>query len=131
MLLFNELDQSLKKIRKEKNRSAYIREVKSRAAISAFYNKHIIYENALDKVIACESLYNRIVKLKRRVEAFKLIVIPIFITIIFGVLITYGFEQIGEARNVREEFLINAQTLWDKKTADLTFEEAKKHCFIQ
>ncbi len=84
----------------------------------------------MDKVIACESLYNRIVKLKRRVEAFKLIVIPIFITIIFGVLVTYGFEQIGEARNVREEFLINAQTLWDKKTADLTFEEAEKNTVL-
>lgn len=94
--IFYKLRKDLKKIRNNSHISNYERWTKSRDIIDQFYNK-----NSVD----LESLYDRMLGLKKRKERNSLITIPIFISVVFGVFVTIGFDVIKNYFTMWKEFL--------------------------
>lgn len=95
--MYDELRKKLRRIRWNKNISNHKRWTQSRSAVDDFYSNN---------TFSADILYNRWTTLKRKSETFKLIAIPVYITLVFGIFITLGINAISMLLKNRAQFLI-------------------------
>lgn len=115
--MYDELNKKLRKIRWSRNISNYKKRTESRSAIDDFYSNN---------TFSSEILYKRLTTLKEKSETFKLIVIPVYITLVFGLFITLGLNAISVLFNNRSQFLIEVNAILDKALLTLTDESAQE-----
>jgi hypothetical protein len=104
--MYRELKRELKAIRQKRGVSNYIKWNESRASVDEFYRKN---------TFGADSLYDRLTTLRERSETFKSITIPVYITLVFGIFVAVGFNVAVTILKTKNEFLVNAQAILDKK----------------
>ena len=115
--MYDEFKKKLRRIRWNRTISNYKRWTEFKSAVDDFYSNN---------TFSADLLYNRLITLKRKSETFKLIVIPIYITLVFGIFITLGINTISMLLNNRTQFLIETKDILDKALLTLTDESAQE-----
>lgn len=117
VLMYIKLKKELKVIRKKRGISKYIRWCESRKVVDEFY-RNIAF--------SADTLYDRSTTLKRNIEGYKLIGIPIYIALVFGVFVTMGFKAVDDMIKMGSDFLNNAQAILKKALLTLSPEAVKQ-----
>lgn len=115
--MYKELKRKLRKIRYKGKISNYERWNETKFTIDEFYS---IGNFDLD------ILYNRIVTLKRKSETLKLIVIPVYISIVFGIFVTLGINVISFLWTNLKKFQTQSEDLLEKSKNRLSEESFQK-----
>lgn len=115
--MYDEFERKLRGIRWKNNISNHTRWTESRSAVDDFYSKN---------TFSADILYNRLTTLKRKSETFKLIAIPVYITLLFGIFITLGINAISMLLDNRAQFLIETKDILDKALLTLTNESTQE-----
>ena len=115
--MYNEFEKELRGIRRKRNISNYQRWTESRGAVDKFYSKN---------AFGADILYDRLTMLKRKCETFKLIGIPIYITLVFGIFITLGINTISMLLANRSQFLVETKNILNKALLTLLPESIRK-----
>lgn len=102
----NELTRELKRIKKENRRAPFQRWCKSKQAVDQHYNK---------TELSAEQLYRRSAQLKQDMETYKLVTIPVIITLIFGI---YVSVSLGIISYMKTEQIDSFLTVTDKMLED-------------
>lgn len=109
---YKRLNQTIKKIRKEKKLSEYQKWCESKYCIDVFYS-----QNSLEDSI----IYNRFMDLKRRIDFFKSIIIPVLITIIFGITVTFSISVYNSMKNQAVDFLSTVDKIYINAISKLPY----------
>lgn len=117
--MYNNLESKLKEIRKGKKAiiSRYSKLLDSKKAIDDYYN-----ENDIDAA----DLYERLIILSNKKEMYKTIILPIYISLAFGLFVAGITEIIRDFISTRSQFILNAKATLDKALLTLTDEYAKQ-----
>ena len=117
--MYNELESKLKEIRKGKKTiiTRYSKLLDSKKAIDDYYN-----ENDIDAA----GLYERLIILSNKKEMYKTIILPSYISLVFGLFIVGITEIIRYFISTRSQFILNAKATLDKALHTLTDEYAKQ-----
>lgn len=111
--MYKELERELRKIRFRRKISNYQRWNESVFAVDEFYSKGNFN---------VDILYDRIVTLKRKSETCKLIAIPVYITLVFGIFVTLGINTISSLLAKINQFQIEAGDILEKSRETFTEE---------
>lgn len=103
--LYKKLDKDLNGIRREKNILNYNIWSKSKSVIDEFYDKD---------TISSDILYSRLMYLKRNSEEFKVIKLPSYMSIIFGVFVTISINAVTTLFDDLKEFLVKSKEMVEK-----------------
>lgn len=118
--MYKELDSRLKEINKGKKTiiSRYSKLLDSKKAIDEYYSENDI---------VADDLYGRLISLRNKKERHQTITLPVYITLAFGLFLTWMIELIQNYLiSPRLQFLDNAKEILDKASLTLTEEYFKQ-----